>query len=197
MKHATREDWLMAATDLLRPLFTDAGLTIPATVKVACGWPGGGSIRKRIGECWHAERSEKNWIEVFISPVLAVVLDGQGVLATLIHELAHAAVGPAVGHKGPFKKAIVALGLEGKATSTTASGDLLARLVPIADALGEYPHATLTPADKKKADKCRLIKMECDSCGCVIRTTAKWIEEHGATWPCPCGDGSFILEEAK
>jgi hypothetical protein len=196
MKHATREDWLAAAVDLLRPLFEEAGYPIPQVVKVACGWPGGGSIHKRIGECWNAESSAGKWHEIFISPRLAQVLDSDGVLATLVHELAHAAVGTAAGHKGPFKLAVTALGLEGKATETHASADLIVKLDAIAGKLGEYPHAVLTPTAPKKSDKCRFLKMECDTCGCVIRTTRKWIDEYPETrWPCPCGEGCFVLEE--
>lgn len=32
----------------------------------------------------------------------------------------------------------------------------------------------------------RLLKMDC-GCGCKVRVAAKWINEYGESWDCPCG----------
>ena len=55
----TREAWLNQALAKMAPLFKDkAGVEIPSDARVSVGFPGGGSARKRIGECWPRERSQ-------------------------------------------------------------------------------------------------------------------------------------------
>ena len=195
--HTTREAWLIEAVDLLRPLFAEHDLKVPAKVRVACGWPGGGSINRRIGECWDAKCSADKSVEMFISPRLSKVLEPQGVLATLVHEMVHAVVGNKAGHKGPFREAAKGVGLEGKMTATCAGDDLIETLTPIAEALGPYPHSMLTPSKQlKKKANCRLLKAQCPKCGYVVRVTRKWLDEAGAPI-CPTCEIPFIEEKPK
>lgn len=174
-KHTVRETWLNEALQLVRDHLTvTAGVTVPAA-RVSCGFPGGGSARKRIGECWNPLASADGTSELFMSPILGTAMD---VLHVLVHEAIHAAVGTQHGHKGAFKQAALRAGLTGKMTATVAGPKLAAEMVCWAEKLGAYPHAALSLTGRKKQGT-RLIKCHCPTCGYTIRTTAKWIEFSG------------------
>lgn len=181
----TREEWLNKALKLCSTwLQLTANVECPAITRVSCGFPGGGSARKRIGECWPDSASADAATEIFISPVLA---DSNQVLATLLHEAVHAAIGCKHGHKGPFKRVAVLAGLEGKMTATTASVKLIETVFPgWMIELGAYPHAQLSLLGRKKQST-RLIKCTCPACGYVVRTTQKWIDK-GAPYCATCED---------
>ncbi len=176
----TREQWLIKASKKLSKIITESGETVPDNVRVSCSWPSQ-AIRTRVGEAWTAEASADDAHETFISPVLS---DPTEVLAILLHELVHHAVGVTHGHKAPFKRLAVACGLQGKMTATVAGDELTVKLVLIADSLGEYPHKTLNPGIGRKKQGTRLIKCECNECGYTVRTTQKWLV-FGAPL-CPC-----------
>jgi len=187
-----RESWLQNAVGKLTTLFESKGLVLPSNIVASCGWPGCGSISKRVGEVWPAVQSEGGKFEVFISPLLSEALGSGGVLATLCHELVHVSVGLDHGHKKLFKQAMAKLGLEGKATATTAGATLLAELEALA--LGKYPHATLNVKDRpQKKQTTRLLKLSCE-CGYIIRATRKHVEEKGAPI-CPTCRVSFEIED--
>ena len=196
-KHETREAWLNAAVDLLRPHIQDEARRDLPPVSVTCGWPStGGTARTRrvIGQCWDAECSADGKHAIFISPVLEA-LGEAGALATLAHELVHALVGVECKHKGPFAKAAKAIGLLGKPTATVAGPTLLDLFARMVADLGEYPHAVLTPKVKDKPQGTRMLKMECPTCGYVARTTKKWLDAAGPL-RCPCNpDEPMIVEE--
>jgi hypothetical protein len=176
----TREQWLTRATDALRPHFKANGYTVPGNVRVTCGFPSRGALSQRkrtIGQCWDPEASAGQLAEIFVSPVLA---DPVEVLAVLAHELVHATVGLAAGHKKPFKDCATAIGLEGKMTSTTAGESFKRFASEVLARIGEYPHSQLNPRHQLKKQGTRLIKCECDSCGYTVRTTRVWIETAGA-----------------
>jgi hypothetical protein len=177
----TREEWLIELVEKLRPMYEDAGLTIPA-VRVSCSWPSK-SIRKRLGECWHSTASADGSRQIFITPILVI---GQDIAAIMCHELLHACLPDNVGHKAPFKQGMKKIGLEGKATATHANHELAERLNTICIALGEYPHAALHPNDQAKKQGTRMLKLLCLECGYTIRTTAKWLEQGLPT--CVCGE---------
>lgn len=197
-----REEWLARLKALMRPWFVEQGLILPDAA-VTCGWPshGGTSKRRRVdGECWHAKTSTRGTPEIFISPALD---DPQEVAHVLLHELIHAAL-PQAGHGSAFKRAALALGLEGPMRSTLASPRLIGKLEPLLAQLGPYPHGRIRlelpgwekpgpqvprfckPSDTKQ--RTRLLKVACPdpSCGYLVRTTAKWLREKG-TPTCPCG----------
>lgn len=180
--YSTREAWLGAGVDALRPLFAQlAGVTVPP-VRVSCGFPGGGSPRKRVGECWKVTNCESGLPEIFISPVLS---DPADVLAVLAHELIHAWDAGENGHKGPFRRVALDIGLTGKMTATVAGAELKAMLAVIAAELGTYPHGSITLASGRKVQSTRMLKVECPACGYTLRTTAKWLEVGIPT--CCCG----------
>src|SRR5688572_3108510 len=99
-KYETREEWLVAAVDAMRPLFKAHEYTIPA-LRVTCGWPSSRALSKKkrcLGECWAKEASTDKKPQIFISPYLDEAVSDTGVLATLVHEVVHAVVGNKEGH---------------------------------------------------------------------------------------------------
>lgn len=200
---STREAWLLAAVEALRPRFTEVGLPLPAAIRVSVGF-GHGAKRESatiLGQCWAARASADNVPTVFISPELD---DTARVLDVLLHELIHAADDCQSGHKGAFAEAATRLGLEGKMTATTAGVALAAEMMTLAASLGDYAHAKLSvpkvtsevpvgpdgrPVPRihsgPKTQGTRMLKCECPCCGYVVRTTAKWLA-MGAP-KCPSG----------
>lgn len=195
----TREQWLNRALNLIRTylVLNCAGAVVPQGTRISCGLAGGRIGSKRIGECWNTTASADGSTEIFISPVLDDVIGKSGVLATLVHEAIHAAVGVEHGHKKPFQRVAIAAGLVGKFTATEAGEALLLQIYDWAQYLGAYPHAHMNPAGRKKQST-RLVKVQCrnQECGYVLRTTAKWIDKVGAPI-CPCNDLQMTVESAE
>lgn len=182
-----REQWLTRAMPRIRKSFEDAGYAMPAKIRVSCGWPhkGGAGQRKRtLGQCWDKVCSTDDHWQVFISPTID---DSSRVLDILIHEVVHTVVGLKAGHKKPFAACAAAVGLQGPWAKTTATPELEARLKGWIVDLGNYPHGALKPSFVDKTqEKGRMLKMECH-CGLKVRTTQKWLNTYGDSWPCPCG----------
>jgi hypothetical protein len=187
-----REEWLTECIRRLRSDFEGLGYPLPEKIRASCSWPSKSGLankKRRIGEAWSAKNSGDNSFEVFISPVLKAPLE---VAATLVHELAHCAVGIEEGHKGRFSKLAKAIGLEGKMTATHAGEALTVRLREATDAIGPYPHAELKHSNAPPKQSTRMLKVFCQECGCVARMTRKWLDEVG---PPTCGCGSAMTEE--
>jgi Fe-S cluster biogenesis protein NfuA len=162
---------------------------LPKKIRVSCGFPKGRS--NAIGQVWAHTASKDGHFEIYISPELD---DACRVLDVLLHEVCHIAAGIAEGHRGAFKRFAHACGLTGKMTATIASEELKAALENgVAPNLGTYPHGQLSGVHSgKKKQTTRMVKLECPSCGMVIRTTKKWIETTGEPI-CAC-DGQSRFE---
>lgn len=193
--YTTREEWLEAAIEQLRPLFADAGAEIPR-VRVSVGWPGGrGNKNAVIGQYWAPSASADSVAQIFISPVLD---DSLRVLDVLAHELVHAVDRNEHGHRGPFATLAKAVGLTGKMTATVASEELVVKLEGIVSEIGVYPHAALRDASQKaegpKKQGTRMLKAECaHGSGYKVRLTRQWLEEYGAPL-CACHREEMISE---
>lgn len=176
---------LAALVVALRPMFLQHGATIPAKVRVSCGWPRGArGKQKAIGQAWSPICSADGTCETFVSPVLA---DPVEVAAVMVHECVHHAVGVKEGHKGPFRRVAVALGLQGKMTATVAGDALKQSLAALCEQLGPYPHAALSAMDGAvKKQSTRMLKVACGACGCVVRMARQWLDNAGAP-TCACG----------
>ena len=175
-KHPEREEWMGEGHKLLADrLFKPAGHKLPSKVRYSCGFPGGGSSRKRIGECWYPAEDSDGWFNVFVSPVED---DAVEVLGVQCHELCHVIVGSDAGHGPAFRKLALAIGLTGKMTSTVASPELKAKLKRIARELGKYPHQKIDLGQRKKQTT-RMLKCECEFCGYTVRVARTWLE-YGA-----------------
>lgn len=177
----TREDWLVELATRLEALFKQHGATLPK-YRVTCGFPskGGLSAKNRtVGQCWSPKASADNTTEIIIGITQDEPMRVAGVLA---HEMVHAAVGVDAGHRGPFRKLALDIGLEGKMTATTEGEAFKQAVQPMLDAIGDYPHAKLD-ATKRKKQSTRMIKASCPACGYTVRTTAKWIDVAAPTCP--------------
>lgn len=120
----------------------------------------------------------------FIRPTLG---DPVTVLADLLHGMLHAGVGTS-SHTGEFTKAARSLGLMGGGPhkrqwgKAVAGTELQTALREIADELGEYPHKPIAEPTKQAT---LMRKVWCPSCGCIIRTSDRWLNMYAFT--CPCG----------
>lgn len=181
--HATREGWLQALTESLRPWYEEVGLTVPP-VHIGVGFTSKGARSTRVGECWHPDASDDGVPQVFIHPRYN---DPENVAAVLVHELIHAALGPGAKHGPAFKRPALALGLGGRMTATVPTDALLDRLRPVLLDLGPYPHGALRPVAGTSStgpkQTTRMRKAECPDCGYLVRTTQKWLDI--ATPVCP------------
>lgn len=182
----TREAWLLRACELMFPMLRVRDAQPPEKLAVAVGWPHGG--RRAIGQCWSRTSTDDGTVHVFVSPVLgeSVLL----VLAVLLHELVHAAVGTECGHKGEFKRVARSLGYLGRLT-TCSEGQLSEALKEglgvVAIELGPMPHSPLKPKLKKTREPTttRLVSINDEKYTCSIGL--KVLEEHGAPLD-PWGD---------
>jgi len=206
-----REQWLNQVASGFMPYIADTAEDVTngtetnengehfrfPVVKVSCGWPHkGGMAKSRVrGECWDTSASEGNYAEIFISPVES---DPNEVAHILAHELIHALLGTAVGHKRPFPQIAKAIGLEGKPTATHGGPEFFDWASPIIDAAGEYPHAKIEGTSGRKKKKTYLLKAQCPECGYTVRVTQKHIDAGGLP-ACPsCSDyeTSYIVPMA-
>lgn len=187
-----REDWLNEAARLIHERyatafeehFAMAGRERLSKLLVSTGFPSTGGLTKVIGQCWKSVTSESGeHHQIFINPRLGDVVE---VVATLAHEMVHAADDCEHKHRGPFVRCVRDLGLEGKATATIAGEEFASFAKEIEKILGPYPHQRLTPMRTEKKQGTRMLKLEADCCGYIVRTTKKWIDEGLPS--CPCGN---------
>jgi hypothetical protein len=187
-RHAWLEDAAGFCTTLLA-LTSEA--IVPDCTRLTIGWPGvGGARGNRIGECWDSRASADRHVEIFVSPRSH---DSVDVLATVLHELIHAAVGNEAGHKAPFARVAKAAGLLAPMRSTPPSDELRALFEAYVASNGPYPAGALEGlASGTKKQKTHLLKAECEACGLVFRITAKWVTP-GMLCPSPiCGGAMHV-----
>lgn len=186
--HETREQWLNAAVEALKPLFSEVGVELPQ-VRVSVGWPSKGGLAskgKTIGQCWKKSVAADGVSQIFISPLL-----GDECIAVLAHELIHAWDDCKSQHKGEFARIARAIGLEGKLTVTTPGDKLADKLKVLIEQLGEYPHSVLSAEEMGKQVKkqtTRMLKLVVKTCDCeyTVRTTQKQIDKGMPS--CPHGE---------
>ena len=173
----TRESFLIRATTILRQEYRKHGYELPE-VYISVGFPSkrATSTNNRcVGQCWHGDDQTDGKGHLFLSPVL----DGPGALATLVHEHLHAFLPAGVGHGPAYKRAMDAVGLEGKPTATHAGPALQLRLRRLDEKLGGYPHDELLVGGDRKKQTTRLLKVECAPCDYVVRITRKPLDKYG------------------
>lgn len=191
----TREEWLQAAAAALRnPMSELTGLALPERVRIGVGFPRQGQRSTVQGQCWSASASADGAPEITIR---LTITEPVTALAVLLHELIHAADDNRSKHGGAFARAHRLVGFVGTATESEPSQALRGQLTTLAEALGEYPAATLD-LDKgsgPKKQSTRMIKFEC-SCGFVFRTTEKWAQGR-VCLDCPNPECSDIAERAQ
>lgn len=131
LRRPTRAEWLRLAIRDLRPLF-DGLEARPNSKTVVRAEQVEGSKDNEIGWCWTFDGHSF----IGVSPEAC---DGTEVLAILLHELIHSAVGPMTGHNGAFRRVWRQVGFEGLPTEVSCSEELAAVLQSIARRLGPYP----------------------------------------------------------
>lgn len=185
-----REAWLIDAARIIKQdIFAPLGYDVP-TIRLSVGFPGGGSKRNRIGECWAKSAASDNINNIFISPIVA---DSHDVLATLVHEMVHAIDDCQNGHRAPFASIAKVVGLEGKMTATVAGEDLKVRLSQIITDLGEIPNGHLTVPSKVKG-RGAYATYRCPDTGYTARIT--WATERDFGGPiCPCCNMSMVSSD--
>jgi hypothetical protein len=199
INYSTREEWLIAATALMRTeVFEPKEITIPA-VRLSVGWPGGRADQSTTGgQCWKSAMSADKIPQVFVSPI---VDDAAQVLEVLGHELIHAVDDCESGHRGAFAKMMKTVGYEGKMTGCTAGQSLKDIYALLLIELGDYPHSKLGVAgdagqdpdggaESPKKQGTRMLKVSCQSPDLEgeaysVRMTRKWLDLYGAPI-CPC-----------
>lgn len=202
IKHKTREEWLNACADEILAEHRDVfdqhfgaeGIKHLEHLKVSTGFPSTGGLGKVIGQCWKSAAAEDGTTHhIFINPRLTDLVE---VVATLAHEMVHAADDGEHKHRGKFAKAVADMGLDGKATATVAGAAFAdwAR-EHLSETLGQYPHTGLVPLAQEKKQTTRMLKLEADCCGYIVRTTKKWIEIGLPS--CPCGNQFIAPEESE
>jgi len=180
-----REAWLNKAAEVLRPWLAERGYRVGAPY-LSVGIP---SSRKAIGQCWSGQRSADGRAHIFIRPDLSNEVQ---VLATLLHELLHEAVGCEHGHRKPFSTACRRVGLVKPWTATTPNATLTVFLAALVDRIGPYPHAALdlTRSAAKKKQATRMRKYTCPGCDQILRAATDTLR---AT--CDACDLPFTLSE--
>lgn len=159
--HTTREAWLIAAIEALRPLFAEKKHLIPQNCQVSCGFASTGTRSHHIGQCWPTSYSADERNQIFISPSLADPIE---VLDTLVHELVHAVDDCKNKHGKEFKKIALSLGMVGPMRSAGAGPALKVQLEAIAQVLGPYPHGKLKVLHQKAIRRSRP-RAKCTQCG--------------------------------
>lgn len=193
-KTRTREEWLVEGmAKLVKQVFEPVDIEVPTDIKVSCGFPasGGrsGAKNQAIGVCHNRNSSEAGVNEIFISPVVS---DSVHALDVLSHEMIHAVDDCKNGHKKPFKDMAVKIGLTGKMTATVAGDELKKKLEQIVLELGDYPHAEVSTANKKKQST-RNLKVECSECGFGWRASKTMIARMTNTTCNGCGSDTLEI----
>jgi hypothetical protein len=168
---SNREAWLLAAVELLKPIFAAKRHIVPDNVQVSCGFASTGIRSHHIGQCWSRGSSTNERNQIFISPALG---DPVQVLDTLVHELVHAVDNCEHKHGKEFKKIALSIGLEGPMRSAGAGKALKDQLVKIGDALGPYPHGQLKVHHVRKISAPRP-RARCKSCGFEVPMYKKFL----------------------
>lgn len=149
----TREKWLQKAAHEMGEWIGEATDIVVPDVYVSVGFGTGSKCQldKVLGACWKAEYSADGKPQVFVSPLLySEPWAKDGVLAVLLHELCHAAVGVEAKHGLPFRRVAEAIGLLPPWRSTNVSEGLAERLKGLAESLGKFPHAPMTLPEQAK-----------------------------------------------
>ena len=191
----TREAWLTAVAERMRPWFEELGHDLPK-VRMAIGFTSQGKRGKAIGQCWHGKASDDGTCEIFIVPTID---DPMRIADILAHELCHTALGPGIMHGPPFKKLANAIGLEGSfgrgCRASVATKAFTRRMRPILAKVGPLPHAKLNAkVSTTKKQSTRMIKCTCKRCGYTVRTTRKWLSEAGTPY-CPTDIEQLVAED--
>lgn len=151
----------------------DSGNALADKLRVRVGYPTTGGIRASgatLGQCIGPQHSEGGFTEIFVNPRLS---DPKEMLAVVVHELVHAAVGHKQGHGKTFMRALAKVGISGETAKTacTPSEELEQVLDDIINELGTMPHDAITLTSLPKKQTTRLLKVICINDNCPFKHT--------------------------
>lgn len=193
-KYKTREQWLVAAIDLItKKIFKPNNFEVPA-VRVSVGWPGGRGKKAGVqGQCFATGTTTDKTAQIFVSPAEASV---PTVLAIVTHELVHAVDDCKSAHKSGFIKIAKEIGFLPKWTSSDNRSDALTeKLATIAEKLGPYPHAAIELTERPTVQKTYMLKVMCvEDDEFFVRMTQTKLDDFGAPL-CPCHKKTMEVEE--
>jgi len=169
-QHTTREAWLLAAVEHLRPLFAAKGFSLPPC-QVSCGFASTGTRSGHVGQCWSTKSASNELNQIFIAPTLKSAYD---VIDTLVHELVHAVDNCENKHGKEFKKIALKMGMKGPMRSAEAGPELEAILNTLLDTLGPYPHGHLK-VGMRKAPRRDRPRAKCKHCGYQVPMLKKFL----------------------
>ena len=169
-QHTTREAWLLAAIELLRPLFAGKGFSVPPC-QVSCGFASTGTRSGHVGQCWSTKSASNELNQIFIAPTLKSAYE---VLDTLVHELVHAVDNCENKHGKEFKKIALKIGMKGPMRSAEAGPELKVILITLLDTLGPYPHGHLK-VGMRKAPRRDRPRAKCKHCGYQVPMLKKFL----------------------
>lgn len=179
----TREQWLTQATDRLRPLLTTVEVVLPPKLLLSVGFPkSGGGAKTTIGQCWGQQASADGSTQhIFVCPTLS---RPTLVVSVLLHELVHAGVGVDAKHRGPFARAMRALGFTGRLTATDdndVTETLKAQLDAVVADLSEYPHSAIVPKERPQREgRLNIVLRSTNDDDYKIGMKTDLFKEHGA-----------------
>jgi hypothetical protein len=164
----------------------------PPVDQIALAWsfPSKGARGKTIGECHYAIQGSHETAAIVIHPREWSKEDVE-VLAILAHEMVHAALGPGVGHRGPFPQMAERIGLAGKPTATVAGSAFRQFIAKVRESLPPFPVGGIGLAPTKKAGT-RLRLWEC-GCGVKVRVAR---DDFAATCD-ECGEAFELKQGAR
>ena len=172
-KHDTAEQWYRQAVEYFRPKFEAAGAKIPP-FDISSGFTAAGVRPTRVlGQNFY-EQPDRGMqrSHIFLNPRATEPIS---LIGTVIHEVIHACCGPECGHKAPFKRIALAVGLTGPMRSTTwAPGASEEFAFQVAKMLGAFPNEKFMGLYKKQ--KTRLLKVHCKRDGYKMRVTSNWLK---------------------
>ena len=169
-QHITREAWLLAAIELLRPLFAAKGFSVPAC-QVSCGFASTGTRSGHVGQCWSTKSASNELNQIFIAPTLKSAYE---VIDTLVHELVHAIDNCEHKHGKEFKKIALKMGMKGPMRGAEAGPELKVILTDMLNILGPYPHGHLKVEMRKAARRDRP-RAKCKHCGYQVPMLKKFL----------------------
>ena len=169
-QHTTREAWLLAAVEHLRPLFAAKGFSVPPC-QVSCGFASTGTRSGHVGQCWSTKSASNELNQIFIAPTLKSAYE---VLDTLVHELVHAVDNCENKHGKEFKKIALKMGMKGPMRSAEAGPELKVTLTSLLDTLGQYPHGHLK-VGMRKAPRRDRPRAKCKHCGYQVPMLKKFL----------------------
>jgi len=198
-----REDWLLAAIEMLRPHFAETEWPLPPVIHISTSFPLARSIgenRNIRAQTLASFANDDDNLSIYLSPFEKETVQ---VVLVLVHELCHVALDNEDGHRGRFAKLAKQIGLEPPLLSLHASVKLTEQAALIAQWLGPYPHAGLdrlakildgepVPPDSGPVatgprrwnsgpprQTNRMIRCVCQApdCGYTMRVARSWIEK--------------------